>query len=181
MRQTLVLVVIQLIGLCTSNPVIETECPEPGTFRFSNGSCYTPTTVGPCKNGEWLIVRENGNIFCEPNPCIHTDQVWFHGACTFIFNASACPSVGERLFVDKHGDAVCDCDEGWARGPDGKCFQEFTRGFCQEDTILRIKKKRCQAQTLDLDFQECIFPFIHKILSILAVPRKIGHNNLARR
>jgi len=106
-------------------------------------------------------VRENGNIFCEPNPCLNTNRVWFQGACTFIFNASACPSVGERLFVDKHGDAICDCDDGWARGPGGKCFQEFTRGFCQEDTILRIKKKRCQAQTLDLDFQECIFPFIH--------------------
>ena len=78
-----------------------------------------------------------------------------------MFEPGACPGIGERLFVNKHGEGVCGCDDGWGEGDDGICYQEFTQGFCQENTIVRINKKRCHAQTRDDNFKDCIFPFVH--------------------
>ena len=53
-------------------------------------------------------------------------------------------------------------DEGWGKGDDGVCYQEFTVGFCTEDRIVRINKTQCQAQTWDENLKK----FEHNLKSL---------------
>ena len=44
------------------------------------------------------------------------------------------------MYVSSSGDSYCDCDDGWAKreNKDPLCYQEFTRGFCGEEEVVRI-------------------------------------------
>eukprot|EP00092_Neocalanus_flemingeri_P045969 GFUD01051593.1.p1 GENE.GFUD01051593.1~~GFUD01051593.1.p1 ORF type:complete len:402 (-),score=77.03 GFUD01051593.1:88-1293(-) len=153
--------ITQWVGFCYPNPVLK-KCQDPQMFPFENGECYLPTSTDPCVEGEWAIVT-NSMLTCEKIPC-GPAEVLVGGECRNMFDPAACPAVGERMFVDKHGLGVCDCDDGWGRWEDGRCYQEFTRGFCDENQIIRIQPKdsSCKAKTQDNKFRECVFPFVVK-------------------
>jgi len=151
--------VLITLAYSQANPIL-VECPEPNTFAFPNGTCYVPTSTEPCDEGKWALVSTDNLLSCENITC-KGDKVPLDGVCTYILDPLACEGIGERLFVNKHGERVCDCDEGWGRGDDGTCYQEFTVGFCEENTIVRINKTRCQADTWDSKVKDCVFPFRH--------------------
>ena len=65
----------------------------------------------------------------------------FGGVCVHMLDTVACPNIGERLYISDDGEGFCDCDDGWGRGVDGRCYQEFTPGFCEENSIIRIREK----------------------------------------
>ena len=132
---TCLALVSQLIGCSHQFPILKT-CSIPGAFPFENGQCYVPSSSAPCREGEWAVVT-NSTLTCEDIPCGPV-EVLLDGICSNLFDPIACPDTGERLFLDRHGQGFCDCDNGWGRWEDGSCYQEFTRGFCEENQIIRI-------------------------------------------
>jgi hypothetical protein len=145
---------------CLAVPVGE-NCQDPETFPFRGDSCNYPLSTSPCEEGEWAVVTSSNMLACKPLPCEHS-KVLFNGKCIHMYDTVACPAVGDRLFVNKYGEGVCDCDDGWGRGEDGRCYQEFTRGFCQENSIIRISQvdRECRARTKHGSSKLCAFPFI---------------------
>jgi len=151
-----------LVSCAFSAPVIEdVSCPEPDTFPHVLGGCYPALSSKPCKEGEWLVLINTTMLVCQVRQC-KKEQIMFDGACVHMFDTAACPTIGERLYVTEYGEGVCDCDDGWGRGEDGRCYQEFTQGFCQENSIIRIREddKNCQARTKNGSYRPCVFPFM---------------------
>ena len=110
---------------------------------FKSGECYHPTTKGPCEEDEWLVVKDSELLVCEKNPCTKPDQVYFNGKCENIYADAVCgkTALGQRLFVNERGEGVCGCDDGWWEDEEGICRQEFTRGGCEENKIIRIRNE----------------------------------------
>lgn len=156
------IVIFIQVGLCFCPAIPEVvDCNDPEAFSFQRGSCYYPLSSEPCEEGEWAVVTSLNMLACQPLPC-EPSKVLFNGKCIHMYDTLACPAVGERLFVNKYGEGVCDCDDGWGRGEDGRCYQEFTRGFCQENSIIRIRQEEgeCKARAKEGSNKPCAFPFI---------------------
>ena len=91
-----------------------------------------------CRSGKWLVAK-GGVGECARRVC-EDDEVRVGGECVNMFKAGACP-LGERLYHDERREGVCDCREGWGREAGerwGRCYQEFTRGFCPDGQIIKI-------------------------------------------
>ena len=131
-----------LLGVCLCTPIVpgDNKCLGRETFPLPGRGCHHPLSTEPCDEGEWAVLTSSSILSCELIPC-ENDDVMFGGRCVNMYDTEACPDVGERLFWDDHGEGVCDCDDGWGRGEDGRCYQEFTRGFCQENSIIRIREE----------------------------------------
>merc|ERR1719376_768695 len=111
--------------------------------------------------GEWLVLTNTTMLVCQVRQC-KEEKIMFGGVCVHMFDTVACPSIGERLYVTEYGEGVCDCDDGWGRGEDGRCYQEFTQGFCQENSIIRIREEdnNCQARKKNGSYKPCVLPFM---------------------
>ena len=65
-------------------------------------------------------------------------------------------------------------------GGNGRCYQEFTKGFCEEIQIIRIKEEdNCTARTQEGTNMSCAFPFIlnnklHTACAVDAWPKTLS-------
>ena len=100
-------------------------------------TCYSPLEQGPCKQGEWLVVRNCSLLACEERRC-DEDEVEVNGECVIIYKSGVCP-FGERMYNNERGEGVCHCEEGWAKeSSGGRCYQEFTRSEQELEILTNI-------------------------------------------
>ena len=121
-------------------------CKDTDSYPLGQENCFLPLSREPCDDGQWTVVTADNRLKCENIPCKNEEAI-FNETCINMFDSKACNNFGERLYIDKYGKGVCDCDDGWLRGDDGACYQEFTRGFCEENSILRIKPVKSICKT----------------------------------
>ena len=80
------------------------------------------------------------------------------GKCENIHNESFCHGPGEAIFLNSKAEPTCQCRDGWGKrskefrklGPFwsrrkrgvfndvGRCYQEFTPGFCSDNRLVKI-------------------------------------------
>lgn len=104
------------------------------------------------------------------------DEAIYDGRCVNLHQPNICP-YGERLYrVASHGrgrdeGVECNCEEGWIRHWDGKCYQEFSRGPCRSKSHILIPKIKtsgptdpeCRTERAEGGHsQPCVFPFKYR-------------------
>ena len=117
-------------------------CPNYGQLPVfdAEGVCHDPATQGTCQDGEWLVSKDSQVLQCVKRPCRGQDEIFYDGECHELYEDGVCGlEPGLRLYVTSSGEGVCDCDDGWVRGPDNHCHQLFTQGYCEGDKILHQK------------------------------------------
>ena len=106
------IVILISFGVCYCPAIPDGgNCQDPETFPFQGDSCYYPLSTGPCEEGEWAVVTSSNMLAFQHTPC-EPLKVLFNENCIHKYDTVACPAVGERLFVNKYGEGVCDCDDG---------------------------------------------------------------------
>ena len=123
-------------------------CLEPDTFPLVGGGCYPPLATQPCREGEWTVLTTTSIMVCQVRLC-EGEMVMFGGVCVHMLDTSACPNIGERLYVGDDGEGVCDCDDGWGRG--GWYILLRQENFCPNHAQLslnQVKPRQKPAQTM---------------------------------
>ena len=122
-----------LASCLTISPTVGQLCPDPLMLPHPpSNSCYSPLDQGPCPAGSWLVEepdQDPAQLHCQVEQC-GQEMILYNDQCYDMFDPAACPRQGERLYLASSGRGECYCDEGWGRGQDGSCYQEFTRGPC---------------------------------------------------
>merc|ERR1712106_105787 len=113
-------------------------------LMHGDGECLEPLSQGPCKEDEWLVLGSNATLECERRECDH-EEVMIGGTCVHIEDRDVCIE-SEAIFLDAKGKPSCQCKDGWGRNPSlqtikGRCFQEFTKGFCSGNFLLQFTEK----------------------------------------
>merc|ERR1712107_555456 len=96
--------IVLVQGLLVANVVLANEekfqkcCGEEKLYSPKDRSCHTPTSQGPCQNGEWFVMaRDNSGMgVCEKAPCKNNQMILVEGGgCTSKYDTSQC-SRGTR-------------------------------------------------------------------------------------
>ena len=160
-------VCLLLASCLTISPTVGQLCPDPLTLPHPpSNSCYSPLDQGPCPAGSWLVEepdQDPAQLHCQVEQC-GQEMILYNDQCYDMFDPAACPRQGERLYLASSGRGECYCDEGWGRGQDGSCYQEFTRGPCEENQIVMLgsgdldSHPDCLAVRAGIH-HHCVFPF----------------------
>eukprot|EP00092_Neocalanus_flemingeri_P093031 GFUD01118193.1.p2 GENE.GFUD01118193.1~~GFUD01118193.1.p2 ORF type:complete len:170 (+),score=28.59 GFUD01118193.1:10-519(+) len=125
------------------------------TTKDGDGKSWEPLSQGPCDEDQWLVASECG-LKCDQRRC-GQEEVLIDGKCQDIFKESLCGGFGEAIFLNTHAEPSCQCKDGWGRNKKrerkdmvvwgrkkrdvvrsgGRCYQEFTPGFCSENKIVK--------------------------------------------
>lgn len=106
----------------------ESNCSLQGGSMVINGTCHSFLTLGPCAEGQWLVLRDNRPL-CEPRPCPF-GQLKYKEKCVSVSDFSVCKD-GQILYVEFSGVAMCDCEPNYIYDVySGKCFAPQVRGSC---------------------------------------------------
>lgn len=169
----LTLIVISL-RCVTANPVTSQKeakkcLAQTKILSEEDGKCYDVTSQEPCREGEWLVLRDRDTLIgsCQPRLCQKMEEVEVDGICEIVWNSKWCVGRGERLYVNVYGKGECDCEDGWYRHSDGECYQENTQGWCGEGDVLRkigeVRNGECRTtETERRSNQPCVFPWKYK-------------------
>lgn len=123
-------------------------------------SCHALLSQGPCGEGEWLVLNEDGSrVICAERLCpcdpaapdlcevevegSLSDPRW--GRCR-VASAAAQEGIcqpGEQLLINPYGKGVCGCITSpphvtWS--DDGQCYPIQSQGPCLEGFVLSISK-----------------------------------------
>jgi len=112
------------------------ECRRKNKLYFrKNKKCHQPLVQGPCKNSTKWIVAIKGRLdgVCRERPCLEdAAPILYNGTCVPI-DSGDCPP-NSRLYLNKRGEAYCDCEAGYSRlsdgDGDGDCHRDFLAGPC---------------------------------------------------
>jgi len=129
-------------------------------------SCHALLSQGPCGEGEWLVLNEDGSrVICaerlcpcdpaDPDLCevevegSLSDPRW--GRCR-VATAAAQEGIcqpGEQLLINPYGKGVCGCVTSpphvtWA--DDGRCYPIHSQGPCLQGFVLSISNSRMEPE-----------------------------------
>jgi len=84
-------------------------CREEKLYSVIDRSCHLPTTQGPCKVGDWIVMDakdDSGVGICRKAPCSNNQMVMHDGMCKSKFQGGLC-SRGKRPWYSVYGDWTC--------------------------------------------------------------------------
>ena len=66
-------------------------------------------------------------------------------------DVKVCGSLRQRLYFEEGQQPHCDCEQGFGRqagsaGGQGRCWQGFSRGFCNRGELLNITSSGVECQ-----------------------------------
>jgi len=132
---------------------------KPSCYQTQAGECLQPLTQGHCQEDEWLVFTNERILECKKKAC-GNETALVNGECVVIEDKKKCHNLGEALFFNIWGNPTCHCKIGWLRenrmrNPNkvwgdtnidfvvksgGKCIQEFTRGDCPTNMMIKFSE-----------------------------------------
>lgn len=123
------------------------ECRRKKKLYFRKSQkCHQPLVQGPCKTSNKWLVAIKGRLdgVCRERPCLDdATPILYNGTCVPIDNED-CPQYS-RLYLNKRGEAYCDCETGYSRlsDGDGDCYRDFLTGPCVPGSSLVLVAGQC--------------------------------------
>jgi len=131
-------------------------------------SCHALLSQGPCGEGEWLVLNEDGSrVLCAERLCpcdpaapelcevevegSMSDPRW--GRCRVAVAAAqeGLCQPGEQLLINPYGKGTCDCITSpphvrWSE--DGHCYPIHSQGPCAQGLVIDISKSSMEPECL---------------------------------
>ncbi|XP_077289874.1 uncharacterized protein LOC143913761 [Arctopsyche grandis] len=115
---------------------------------FIKDSCHSLLSQGPCLDGEWLVLDNNGDYsqlekpirpICKINPC-EMNYIWWpdQNKCIQIriAHASYCQD-NAMVTIEPFGEGSCVCRNGFGMFENGsKCIEYYQQGRCKSSEVV---------------------------------------------